>query len=912
MEVVEETSIVNSAGEEMKSALEIVETPTISYEVDACQKSNGFAELEKTVHGPKENPTENCVVSEIDIIVEKNPDEVTPEIQKPIIPLSAGQEASTQSTEVNVANKQTEPESYVELSNIPTTELEEEKIEKELEVEVNTSEVIHNDNVTFETEIVVETNDNDTDVNEVTAEESIQDTATNILSELGHSLELSEALRSSGNAGDGENNNHATRQEVFNKEELLDILEGKDVQQTINDVQYDVELDGSGVQNLEAHLALQQLSRLKRKRRHVKLATKKTVTKKIQKEDSIVNLLVKDWEDDVPVESEQIENFKQECDSVLNTSEQLLETQKTCIDSSLSEGQTPLNKSEGDSQPQRRFSRVIKKKVIFDPDNPDTYTKRKSAVKNKEKHPEKLKEEPLSKKNTTDEAHRSKSRSPVLKLQWKKPSPKNSTKQNRRLTEVDKLLMDEGAVNMIYQLTPEAPKGKKNMKTKAEFIKKIQSSTPESKEMKFRERKKETGRCDEGEAKKILGGKHRTSLNSSVKSPSCEDFETHSADDSIIYRRHSSSSYSSTCMSPRRLSDVEGANQIAQSKILENQNQNDNESVQGAALGEVFMSDVKKLPSSEIINKDDCLSLKEKLNSKLSLALNKRKREKSRIEKSMKQAKVNKIEEKTKIKDHFVTLKFLSLTFDQRVAEICIKRSGSKCCIEVLNDLVKAFSYVDTRKDVSVTLLTSECGTLCSQLNLIPLLDDNSEKRTASAYELAESIRLFLSTVVQHSKLVCAGVWGACSGVALALLALSDVVIASERAKFSLTDSRIVAAPLSPGAAVLSTSCHSLSQSLVKDLVIFERQLSASDALHGGLVSRVLWPERFHIQLRSIVKDIASQPPTTLLLKKKLINLRSDSDTTVLSCLEKERDLFFEYWTSSEGQELLKGALATT
>ncbi|KAM3966341.1 uncharacterized protein ACR2FA_012649 [Aphomia sociella] len=945
MEVVDDSSVLTSTVDTMKSNIPKDEPITNLTEIDACQKSNGFAEKEKAAQSSlvvditKESVTDStCIAVESQIIIESKNAANTSKIEETVIPSSSEHQEVVVSAHVDVADAEVQPESDAADTNVTNTGIKR-KAETELErdqcvIDINNSEVIHNDNVIFETEILVVTNDNDTEVNEIRVEEPLQECTTNILGELGQSIELSEALRSSGSIENGENNNHTTGQEVFNKEELLDILEGNDVQPSGNDMEYEVEVEVSSLKSLEAQLALQQLSRLKKsrskgnkstkmtpQRKHVKLPKRKSVlkdiekedsivkilpktesvSKDIQKEDSIVNLLVKDWQDDIPTEEEQIENLKEECDTEVHSSEISLKTQDDSVDSSMGEGL--LNKSNDDGQPQRS-SRVIKKKVIFDPDNPDTFTKSK-LVKNKEL-PEK--EEPPTKKGKTEQTtQRPKSKSPVSKLQWKKPPPKNNSKQNRRLTEVDKLLMDEGAVNMIYQLTPEAPKGKKNMKTKAEFIKKIQSSTPESKEMKFRERKKETGKCEEGEAKKILGGKLRTSLSSSVKSPSvCEDFETHSADDSIIYRRHSSSSYSSACMSPRRLSDVEGANQIAQVKALENQNQNEKE----GESGDTFILDTKKIPTSEIINKDDCLSIKEKLNSKLSLALKKRKRESSKIEKPMKQKKISKTDEKCKLKE-INTFKCLSVTFDQRVAEICIRKSGSKCSIEVLKELESALTYVDSRKEVSVTLLTSECGTLFSLLNLVPLLDDNIEKRTSSAHELAESIRLLLTSVAQHSKLVCAGVWGACTGVALALLAMSDVVIASERASFSLANSEQVAAPVMPGVAALSAQCLSLSQSLVKDLVVFGRQLSASDALQGGLVSRVLWPDRFLSQLRSIVKDVAAQPPPNLLLKKRLMNLTSGSDITFLTSLEKERDLIVEYWSSVEGQQLLRRAVET-
>lgn len=50
-------------------------------------------------------------------------------------------------------------------------------------------------------------------------------------------------------------------------------------------------------------------------------------------------------------------------------------------------------------------------------------------------------------------------------------------------------------------------------------------------------------------------------------------------------------------------------------------------------------------------------------------------------------------------------------------------------------------NYIDNRDDISVTLLESQCGTLCSSLDLSLLLDDNRQIRVNHAYELAESVR---------------------------------------------------------------------------------------------------------------------------------------------------------------------------
>lgn len=704
-----------------------------SVEEDVCHKSNGVAESVNVA--PDSSATDNAeaLIENVDVdagvqVIEETSEIVSTSETEPIVTEHSNVDMVTEvvpaeSTEIEDAIVSEFTENVNNTLVVDTTDSESKNChfnDVQME-EVVESDIIEptNDNVRFETEILVETND--TDITEVEIQESKADNQSpnNILSEIGQNIELSEVLRSSDVTENVENNNCPIRQEVFNKEELLDILEGNDDQPTSNQVVDSLH----NTSMLEAQLALEQISRLKnhrkvrgsdslkhkasepQKTRELQKSTEPQKSREHQKttepqkpreqqkttelqksrevkrnntnkDENIVNALVKDWDDDEHDSEDQPPKEKESSKSTQHVEIMEMKDENT-VDSSTGDGQTPeLSKSSDDGQPQRRLGRVIKKKVIFDPDNPDTFTKSKT-VKNKEPENEKDQHQP-KKAKLEQTSLRAKSKSPVSKMQWKKPPPKNS-KQNKRLTEVDKLLMDEGAVNMIYQLTPEAPKGKKNMKTKAEFIKKLQSSTPEGKEMKFRERKKESIKIEEGEARKILGGKQRSSLSSSVKSPSVsEDFETHSADDSIIYRRHSSSSYSSSCMSPRRLSDVDTSQSVVNSS--QPPKEDAAEPITGLEpIPDVFQPDSSV--SNEIINKDDCLSIKKKLNSKLSLALNKRKRESGKTDKPIKKrvSKSDGIPEKGDI-DNF---KYLSLAFDQRVAEICIRKSGSKYNIEV-------------------------------------------------------------------------------------------------------------------------------------------------------------------------------------------------------------------------------------
>ncbi|XP_022113512.2 uncharacterized protein LOC110992130 [Pieris rapae] len=1064
METVDEHLVISSSIDDVKTQIHEVK-PTDNADLNVCHKSNGVdstSSVEIIVESVEEN---NILDPEPKDIVLQKPIEEMPESgdnnSEPARKVNIGitdsfniidNDGSEGSKSLAVSGEQTEekPEKPVEVMNEVSSKDMESNIEqpsvtnenivpsldcKNVENEVLSSMVevedheekgnsgnlvlnsttelcnveyttLINEGIHFETEVLIEKNDNDGNENivqtEICCNEAVSGSHNNILSELEENIELSEVLQSSDINDTSENNNSTVKVEVFNKEELLDILEGKDVPdlQTEEIVKENTEIMSS---DQEVQQALKQITMLKkiRKRRtprneqqiYIKqlkkpvkenfenkedsiktdvdagikrntpknkekdnlktsienlkdtkselvvlpkrsatkskekekvienIAVEKeepknevTVESHAEKDKNIVNELVMDWDDDeqpetnsiVPkAEKSDLVNEKEiELENLENNAEQ---TSQSSVDCLVTEEQLH-SKSIEDCTGKRRLSRVIKKKVIYDPDNPDTFTKSKTPLKSLSG-----KEQPSLKKGKLEMPilEQRKSRSPSSKLQWKKPSPRNS-KQHKRLTEVDKLLMDEGAVNMIYQLTPEASKGRKNVKTKAEFIKKLQSSTPDGKEMKFRERKKEL-KYEEGEAKKLSGGKYRPSLSNSVKSPAAsDDFETHSADDSIIYRRHSSSSYSSSCMSPRRLSDVEGSQNTKQTKIeaqtLNNKKMNES---QDQSQESTFLSDVNLTlieEKSDLINKEDCLSLKEKLNSKLSLALNKRKRESTTLDKPTKQKKLKPEGTNLSEKENSDMFKFVSVKIEQHLAEICLKKTGLKDSIEVFNEIKKALLHIDENPDVAVTLLSSQCGTLCSNLDLSILLDENSEIRHKNAYNLAESVRALLSAASGHSKLLCCGVWGACSGPAVSLVSLCDLALASECATFALA---VPAAPPLPGAAAIVAPHRGLPQSLVSDLVVLGRRISASEALNGGLISRTLWPDRFDEQVRNIVRDIALEPPNGTLLKKRLLTLRKcgGAEQSFLTSLESERDLLVTYWTSEEGQALLRAAL---
>lgn len=752
----EEPSPTNAVEEGVKgNTSDNIMNAETSVEMDVCHTSNGIAESE-VVELKNEQDTE--------LVVETTVADDEGELATTFADEYEDYGNATAATKIEVADSDELVCSNELVETYVATDIHEVESTKDgkivIETEVVEESIVEVDgivdssagNITFETEIFIENNSAELDeMNTVTCDEP---DSRNILSELGQNIEMSDVLRSSDVSETAENNN--CEQEVFNKEELLDILEGNDVEESRKMISEKFNADSK---KLEEHLALQQLNRLKsndtrkRNRYSPKKPEKKQpkrssshyvpkettaivdetasshnapnetkvnetsnsiqvlkppkLTEKPKKEN-IVNTLVQDWSDDELVEQEESNTPLDESEALQESTEDIEKSEEPVAqkdhkqnehhgdestlnnaDTSVSDEPTTNNISVDEALPQRRLGRVIKKKVIFDPDNPDTFTKIKVHIK---KEKEALPEKEVSVQSTPKKIKMDhppqipKTKSPVSKMQWKKPQPKNSKQSSKRLTEIEKLLMDEGAVNMICQLTPEALKGNKNMKSRAEFIKHIQSNTPDTKEMKFRERKSKL-KSEEGDPKKHGSGKNRISLNSLVKSPTVsEDFENHSAD-SIIYRRHSSSSYSSPCVSPRRLSDVEGGlgnqNVLGQIAI-----QQDVPLVGKNLDSEVFIAEKTSTLRRDVMNKSDCLSIKEKLNSKLSQALNKRKLSVFKSDKPSKVKKPIPVEEVSTD---------VTVNYNQKLAEVCIRKAGSLFNIQVRKYFILALvrSFVD-------------------------------------------------------------------------------------------------------------------------------------------------------------------------------------------------------------------------
>lgn len=130
-------------------------------------------------------------------------------------------------------------------------------------------------------------------------------------------------------------------------------------------------------------------------------------------------------------------------------------------------------------------------------------------------------------------------------------------------TELDKLLSDEGAVNMLYSVRQDAKVGRplkrlipsKDLKNRTKALREVIQQTSTQDDSPKALRKKETPILIPLDISVMPRKKSRDSIRSSIQSPppSPSFMMSNRAEASRIIRRHSSS-FSSDCSSPRRLS----------------------------------------------------------------------------------------------------------------------------------------------------------------------------------------------------------------------------------------------------------------------------------------------------------------------------------------------------------------------
>jgi enoyl-CoA hydratase len=147
-------------------------------------------------------------------------------------------------------------------------------------------------------------------------------------------------------------------------------------------------------------------------------------------------------------------------------------------------------------------------------------------------------------------------------------------------------------------------------------------------------------------------------------------------------------------------------------------------------------------------------------------------------------------------------------------------------------------------------------------------------------------------------KPIIAAVSGWCLGGGNELAMSCDMIIASETARFGQPEINL---GVIPGAGGTQRLTHAVGKALAMEMVLNNRTLTAEEALHFGLINRVVTKEKYLETAIDLAAEIATRAPLAVRLGKEAVNQAYESSLT--ESLAHERRAFYFLFTTQDQKE---------
>ncbi len=210
----------------------------------------------------------------------------------------------------------------------------------------------------------------------------------------------------------------------------------------------------------------------------------------------------------------------------------------------------------------------------------------------------------------------------------------------------------------------------------------------------------------------------------------------------------------------------------------------------------------------------------------------------------------------------------------------------------LVEELMDALHVFDQDEQIGVLVITGNERAFAAGADIKEMVD-------ASAVEmlLKDTISKF-DRIRQVSKPVIAAVSGWCLGGGCELAMSCDMIVASESARFGQPEITI---GVIPGAGGTQRLTRAVGKALAMEMVLNNRTLTAEEALHYGLVNRVVPVERCLEEALQLAAEIAGRAPLALRLGKQAVDHAFESFLS--DGLADERRAFYFLFASQDQKE---------
>jgi len=225
----------------------------------------------------------------------------------------------------------------------------------------------------------------------------------------------------------------------------------------------------------------------------------------------------------------------------------------------------------------------------------------------------------------------------------------------------------------------------------------------------------------------------------------------------------------------------------------------------------------------------------------------------------------------------------VSVVIEANVAYITLERPESLNALnaELSQDLMQAFDGANSNPEVRAVVLAGRGTSFCAGADL---KDPNTHDGSDVVAFLAPPPNS-VHAVSMCRKPVVTAVQGWCVGGGIEMAVSSDIVVASEDARFFFPQ---VELGIVPG---MTRLVRRVGQTWATRLVMLGERIDAIEAFRIGLVSEVVSADRLEARVAEIAADLASRPIAALLLAKE--SLSEAGDVPVQSGVRADRYRLF-------------------
>jgi methylglutaconyl-CoA hydratase len=246
----------------------------------------------------------------------------------------------------------------------------------------------------------------------------------------------------------------------------------------------------------------------------------------------------------------------------------------------------------------------------------------------------------------------------------------------------------------------------------------------------------------------------------------------------------------------------------------------------------------------------------------------------------------------------------VSLSLDGPVAHVVLVRPEARNAFDgaMVRELRDAVGAAAARDDVRVIVLAGKGAVFCAGADVAWMKTVGGFAREQNLADAGELASLF-ETIDRSPQAVVASVQGAALGGGAGLVAVADIVVAEEGARFGFTEVRLGLVP----AVISPYVIRKIGVSAARELFLTGERFGAARAASIGLVHRVVKLDELDAAVDERVRQVLQAAPGAVAAAKDLV--RGVAGRPVESVRDLVCEQIAERRASPEGKEGLAAFL---